>query len=35
MDEWLDEYVKKVMEQQVVTNGIFKSKKRWWKFWVN
>lgn len=32
MDKWLDEYVRDVMDQQLVTNGIF---KRWWKFWGN
>lgn len=26
MDKWLDEYVKQVMAQQVVTNSIFKKK---------
>jgi len=33
MDKWLDEYVRDVMDQQAVTNSIF--KKRWWKFWGN
>jgi len=33
MDKWLDEYVRDVMDQQVVTNSIF--KKRWWKLWGN
>ncbi len=26
MDKWLDEYVEKVMKQQIVTNSIFKKK---------
>jgi hypothetical protein len=26
MDKWLDEYVEKVMAQQIVTNSIFKKK---------
>lgn len=28
MDKWLDEYVEQVMAQQVVTNSIFKKKKK-------
>tara|TARA_R110002012_G_scaffold33393_2_gene97823 strand:+ start:30273 stop:30392 length:120 start_codon:yes stop_codon:yes gene_type:complete len=35
MDKWFDEYVKAVMDKQVVTNRIFKEEKRWWRFWVN
>lgn len=27
LDEWLDEYVKMIMDQQVVQNKIFKKKK--------
>lgn len=26
MDKWLNEYVEKIMEQQIVTNSIFKKK---------
>ena len=27
MDKWLDEYIKKVMDKQIVTNSIFKKKE--------
>lgn len=27
MDKWLDEYVEKIMDSQVVTNSIFKKKE--------
>lgn len=27
MDKWLDEYVKKIMDSQIVTNSIFKKKE--------
>jgi hypothetical protein len=26
MDKWLNEYVEKIIEQQIVTNSIFKKK---------
>ena len=26
MDKWLDEYVKEIMDKQIVTNSIFKKK---------
>ena len=26
MDKWLNEYVEKIMEEQIVTNSIFKKK---------
>ncbi len=31
MDKWLDEYIKEVMDKQIVTNSIFKKKevKKW------
>lgn len=28
MDKWLDEYVEKIMDSQIVTNSIFKKKKK-------
>lgn len=27
MDKWLDEYVEKIMDNQVITNSIFKKKE--------
>lgn len=27
MDKWLDQYIKEVMDKQIVTNSIFKKKE--------